>query len=77
MARFTVHQGKRYRATIQLSFVQSLASNEMVADKFREVGFTEIVVTGSGRTRLAQGSWLHAGTSADIPDEVDDIQIEV
>ena len=55
MGRFTVHQGQRYQATISLGFVQRLASNDMVADKFREVGFTDVIVTGSGRTRLAMG----------------------
>ncbi|WP_158008088.1 hypothetical protein [Methyloceanibacter superfactus] len=53
----------------------------MVADKFREVGFTDVVVTGSGRTRLAMGSWPHAEKSANIPDEIKEIheigQIEV
>jgi hypothetical protein len=77
MPRFTVHQGKRYRATIRLGLFQSAASNEMVADKFREAGFADVVVSGSGGTRIAQGSWPHADRSAEIPDEVDDIQIEV
>ena len=78
MARFTVQNGKRYQATISLGFVQRLASNEMVADKFREVGFTDVTVTGSGRTRLAKGSWPHDDAAAEIPDEVGHIeQIEV
>ena len=81
MPRFTVHQGKRYRATILLGLFQSAASNDMVADKFREVGFTDVLVSGSGRTREAQGSWPHAEKSANIPDEIKEIheigQIEV
>jgi hypothetical protein len=78
MARFTVQNGKRYQATINLGFVQRLASNDMVADKFREAGFTDVTVTGAGRTRLAQGSWSYEDTSAEIPDEVGHIeQIEV
>ncbi len=81
MPRFTVRQGKRYRATIKLGFVQALASNDMVADKFREVGFTDVAVTGSGRTRFAIGAWPHADQAAEIPDEIDHIdeigQIEV
>jgi hypothetical protein len=81
MKRFTVHKGKHYRATVKLRFLQGVASNEMVADKFREVGFTDVVVTGSGRTRIAKGSWPHDGTSAEVPDEIKEIreipQIEV
>ena len=34
MRRFTVHKGKRYRARMKLGFVQRVATNEMVADKF-------------------------------------------
>lgn len=76
--RFTVHKGKRYQATINLGLVQSLASNDMVADKFREAGFSDVSVTGSGRKRKATGSWSDEDTTAEIPDEVGHIeQIEV
>ena len=74
MARYTVRQGRRYEATVRLGLFQSVASNDMVADKFREVGFTDVVVTGSGRTRRAEGSWPHKDAAADIPDEVDDVR---
>jgi hypothetical protein len=78
MARFTVQNGKRYRATINLGLVQRLASNDMVVDKFREAGFTDVTVTGAGHTRIAKGSWSDEDTSAEIPDEVAHIeQIEV
>jgi hypothetical protein len=78
MARFTVQKGKHYQATINLGYIQRLASNDMVADKFREAGFTDVTVTGAGRTRLAKGSWSDEDTSAEIPDEVGHIdQIEV
>jgi hypothetical protein len=50
----------------------------MVADKFREAGFTDVTVTGAGRTRLARGSWSGDNASAEIPDEVGHIdQIDV
>jgi hypothetical protein len=78
MARYTVRKGKRYRATINLDLFQSLASNEMVAHKFREVGFTDVVVTGSGSTRHAEGSWRKKNAAAEIPDEISEIhEIEV
>ena len=78
MPRFTVQKGKHYQASINLGFVQAVASNAMVADKFREVGFTDVVVTGSGTTRFAKGLWPHADTAAEIPGEIGHIeQIEV
>lgn len=73
MTRFTVQKGKRYRARINLGLFQSVASNDMVADKFREIGFADVVVSGSGRTRRATGVWPHDDASAEIPSEVSDI----
>lgn len=73
MPRFTVEKGKRYAAKINLGLLQSVASNEMVADKFREIGFTDVEVKGSGRTRNATGLWPHDDASAEIPSEVSDI----
>lgn len=73
MPRFTVRKGKRYQARIHLGLLQSVASNDMVAEKFREAGFTDVVVTGSGGTRLAEGVWPHDDASAEIPSEVSDI----
>ena len=75
MPRYTVEQGKRYRAKVSLGLLQSVASNEMVAEKFREAGFTDVIVQGSGRTRVAQGLWPHKDASAEIPDEVTDITL--
>jgi hypothetical protein len=70
MAVYTVRKGKRYQATITLGLLQSVASNDMVADRFREAGFVEVEVTGSGRTRVGQGLWPHDDASAEVPDEV-------
>ncbi len=75
MARFTVEKGKRYRARINLGLLQSIASNDMVAEKFREAGFTDVVVTGSGSARTAEGVWPRDSAAADIPDEVFDISL--
>ena len=78
MAAYTVCKGKRYRATITLGFIQRLASNEAVADKFREVGFTDVKVTGAGRNRLCNGLWPQKDATAEIPDEITSIsEIEV
>jgi len=73
MSRYTVHQNKHYRATIKLGMFQSIAGNEAVADKFREAGFVEVKVTGSGRTRTATGLWPHKDATAEIPNEVTEI----
>jgi hypothetical protein len=73
MPRFTVQKGRRYQARIHLGLLQSVASNDMVADKFRGAGFTDVAVTGSGSTRIAEGIWPHDDASAEIPSEVSDI----
>jgi hypothetical protein len=63
---FTVHQGARYRATIALSGFEQFATNDMIADKLTQVGFKNVVVTGSGATRTAEGTWTGADTTAQI-----------
>lgn len=73
MPRFIVEKGKRYQARINLGLLQSVASNEMVADKFREAGFADVVVKGSGRTRQATALWSNDDASAEIPPEVAEI----
>jgi hypothetical protein len=70
MPRYTVRQGRRYRATIELGFFERWASNETVAGEFEEVGFTEVKVVGSGKTRLGMGLWPHPDASAEIPPEI-------
>ena len=77
MAIYTVRKGQRYRATISLGWLQSAASNETVAGKFREVGFEEVKVWGSGRRRTGTALWPKEDAGAEIPDEITDIQIEV
>ena len=70
MATFTVHQGRRYRATIALGFLERLASNEMIADRLRQAGFAEVCVSGSGATRTAEGLWPGADASAEMPAQI-------
>jgi hypothetical protein len=74
MATYTVRKGKRYRANITLGLLQSVASNDMIADKFREAGFAEVEVRGSGRTRIGEAVWPHADASAEIPDEISAVE---
>jgi hypothetical protein len=78
MTLYTVRQGRRYRATIALGFFESWASNETVAGKFEEVGFTEVSITGSGRRRLGTGLWPRPDASAELPPQIFSVEeIEV
>jgi hypothetical protein len=78
MAIFTVRQGKRYRATIALSWWEQVASNAMIAQQLEDAGFTEVSVTGSGTEREAEALWPAADASADVPSQVSAVtEIEV
>jgi hypothetical protein len=78
MSTFTVRRGRRYRATITLGMLQSFASNEMVGDRLRSLGLTEVTVKGQGDTRTAEGLWLLNDAAAPLPPEVIDVtEIEV
>ena len=67
MAAFTVHQGKRYRATISLGMLESFASNDIIAGRLRTAGFTDISVSGAGNTRIAEALWSAADATAELP----------
>jgi hypothetical protein len=73
MATFTVKQGKRYRATIALGLVERLASNDMIADRLRAAGFTDVTVSGSGATRVAEARWSGADATAEMPNQITDV----
>jgi hypothetical protein len=67
---FTVEQGKRYRATLSLKSVERLADNEMIARKFRALGFSKVRVSGSGATRRVEGVWPGKDVSAPLPRQI-------
>src|SRR6476659_7852826 len=73
MATFTVKQGKRYRATISLGLVERLASNDMIADRLRAAGVTDITVSGSGATRVAEAFFLDENATAEMPSQITDV----
>jgi uncharacterized protein (DUF1800 family) len=70
MAKFTVRKGRRYRATIKLTGLKRLASNDTIAGLLARAGFVEIVVEGSGGTRYAKALWPKNDASAEIPPEI-------
>jgi len=68
-----LEQGTMYRATIELGFLERIASNEVIAEKFREVGFVDVTVTGSGGTREATGRWPLDSRDVDLPKQVTEV----
>ena len=64
---FTVHKGKRYRATLSLNSVERLADNALIASKFRALGFSNVRVSGAGAIRRVEGFWPRKDASADLP----------
>ena len=65
-AVFTVRQGKRYKATVLLGWLEQFFGNDMIEEKLSEVGFKEVKVTGSGGKRYAQALWARADTTAPL-----------
>ncbi|HEX2338379.1 MAG TPA: hypothetical protein VHI72_18110 [Hyphomicrobiaceae bacterium] len=73
MATFTVQQGKRYRATTQLGWLEALATNELIASKLQAAGFAQVHVSGSGATREAEALWPNADTTGEMPPQIAEI----
>ncbi len=70
MSRMKLEQAQKYRAQLSLGMLERMAGNETIAAKFREVGFTEVVVTGNGSARQAIGVWPHDTREVDLPSQV-------
>ena len=73
MASYTLQRGRRYKSMISLGFVERIADNETIAEKFRTAGFTDVTVTGSSNTRHAEGAWLADDITVSLPSQVADI----
>ena len=73
MATFTVRQGKRYRASVALGWLERLASNAMIEERLRTAGFTDVRVSGSGGSRVAEGLWPGADATAEMPSQVSEV----
>ena len=70
MPKFTVRRGRRYQATLSLGMLESFASNEMIADRLRAAGFSEVDVEGTGASRSAQAVWANDDATAEMPSQV-------
>jgi hypothetical protein len=73
MSTFTVRHGKRYQAAIKLGLFEQLASNEMIAAKFRNAGFEDVHVSGQGSTRQGEALWPGPDTNAALPSQITSI----
>ena len=74
MAKYTVHKGKRYAARIELTMIESFASNADIATRLIKSGFTNVNVTGSGSERVAHGTWVGEDTTADMPSQITEVK---
>jgi len=70
---FTVRQGKRYRATIALGWLERLAGNDTVAERLRAAGFSEVSVAGTGGIRVAEASWAGPDLTGEMPTQVTEV----
>jgi hypothetical protein len=50
-----------------------MASNDMIAGRLRAAGFTDITVSGSGATRVAEARWSGADATAEMPNQITDV----
>lgn len=73
MATFTVRQGKRYRATISLGWIERWAGSDTIADKLRAAGFSEVNISGSGGTRIAEALWAGPDATGDMPTQITEV----
>ena len=67
---FTVHNGKRYRATLNLNTVERLTDNALIARKFRALGFSKVRVSGAGAVRSVEGVWTRKNASGSLPRQI-------
>ena len=70
---FTVHHGKRYRASITLSGFERFAGNARIQQMLESYGFTNVSVTGNGGIRVAEALWPGPDTTAPLDPHLGDI----
>jgi hypothetical protein len=62
--------GHHYEATINVGLLAGMVSNETVAQKLTDAGFTDVIVTGSGAIRTASGIWNGATENVALPNQI-------
>ena len=67
---FTVRNGHRYRATLVLSGLEQFASNDLIEGRLQGYGFINVIVTGSGGTRVAEGTWNGPDTTGQLDSHI-------
>lgn len=60
----------RYSCKVKLGFIDRLASNERVVEEFNKAGFINVMVTGWGSERIAQGFWPLETKEVKLPSQV-------
>jgi hypothetical protein len=74
MGDFTIIQGHRYSATINLSWAESWGSDNQVAAVFAKAGFADVVVTGTGSTRQGEGTWSGPTMTGPLDPHLSDVK---
>jgi hypothetical protein len=72
-ATFIVRHGRRYHASVLLSGLEQFVGNSLIAGTLTQVGFTDVVVTGSGRMRQAEGTWNSPDTTMQLDPHLSDV----
>lgn len=74
MSQYMMSAGQRYRCKITLGGFESWASNERVQQELETIGFTDVVVTGEGAVRAAEGTWSGADIAVEVPAQISNIE---
>lgn len=65
-----LEQGERYQGWISLEAHQAIGTNAQVADVFKQFGFTNCIVTGTGRQRIGLGTWSKPTEEVELPEQI-------
>jgi hypothetical protein len=71
---FTVRQGHRYAATVTLNWIEQAASNDVIRQKFIDLGFRDVTATGSGGMREVQGLWTGADATVELDPHLSNVR---